>query len=189
LEMNLKMRDLNPHLFSRKVPIVGQLEGIQGDITKQSVDVIVNAAHTGLTGGGGVDGAIHRAAGPELLEECRKLKGCKTGEAKITKAYKLPAKFVIHTPGPVWSGGKRHEDELLEGCYRNSLELASQNGLHTVAFPSISTGVYHFPKDRAADIAIGTVQDYLAAHQEIEKVIFVCFSAEDLTIYNKKLKG
>jgi O-acetyl-ADP-ribose deacetylase len=164
------------------------LEAVQGDITKQKVDAIVNAANTILLGGGGVDGAIHRAAGPELLEECRSLGGCPTGEAKITKGYKLIAKFVIHTAGPVWHGGFRHEDELLRSCYRKSLELAVTHGVKTIAFPSISTGAYRFPMERAAQIALETVQVFLKENPEIEKVVFVCFSESDLSIYQELLQ-
>ena len=166
-----------------------RIEIIQGDITRQAVDAIVNAANTTLLGGGGVDGAIHRAAGPELLAECRTLHGCRTGEAKITRGYRLPAKFVIHTPGPVWHGGDRHEPELLASCYRSCLELAAANGLKTVDFPSISTGVYHFPLDRAATIAIGTIADFLGAHPEIERVRMVCFDARTKGFYDAALRA
>ncbi len=166
-----------------------RIEIIQGDITRQAVDAIVNAANTTLLGGGGVDGAIHRAAGPELLAECRTLHGCKTGEAKLTRGYRLPAKFVIHTPGPVWHGGDRHEPELLASCYRSCLELAAANGLKTVDFPSISTGVYHFPLDRAATIAIGTIADFLGAHPEIERVRMVCFDARTKGYYDAALRA
>ena len=164
------------------------IEAIQGDITKQKVDVIVNAANTTLLGGGGVDGAIHRAAGPQLLEECRKLKGCQTGQAKITKGYNLPAPFVIHTPGPVWNGGNHQEDQLLENCYRNSLKLAEEYKLSAIAFPAISTGVYHFPLERATQIAIKTANKFLAAAKHLKKVVFVCFSAGDLEVYKKLLE-
>lgn len=148
---------------------------IQGDITKIEADAIVNAANRTLLGGGGVDGAIHRAAGPELLEECRKLNGCETGEAKITKGYKLPAKYVIHTVGPVWKGGDKNEDQLLASCYRNSLKLAVENGIKTIAFPSISTGAYRFPVERAARIAMQEISEFLREDSSIEKVFMVCF--------------
>ena len=167
---------------------MAKIELIQGDITKLEVDAIVNAANKSLLGGGGVDGAIHRAAGRELLEECKTLNGCKTGQAKITKGYNLPAKYVIHTVGPVWSGGKYNEDDLLTNCYRNSLKMASKHGLSTIAFPNISTGVYHFPKERAAAIAISTVGDYLRQDESIQKVYFVCFDNDNYQIYQKKLK-
>lgn len=156
-----------------------RLEVIKGDITKVEAEAIVNAANNSLLGGGGVDGAIHHAAGPELLEECIKLNGCKTGEAKITKGYRLPAKYVIHTVGPVWYGGNRGEDEMLAACYRNSLQLAKYYGLKTIAFPSISTGVYRFPVARAADIAIGEIKRFLEMDESLKKVQIVCF--DDIT--------
>lgn len=161
---------------------------VLGDITEQKVDAIVNAANTTLLGGGGVDGAIHRAAGPELLEECRKIGGCPTGEARITKGHKLPAKFVIHTVGPVWYGGKNEEDELLRKCYINSMTLAEHAGVKSLAFPSISTGAYHFPIGRAAGIAVETVMGNLKTMQGIEKVVFVCFSKADYAVYEHMLK-
>ena len=168
---------------------MSKIETIQGDITKQEVDAIVNAANCSLLGGGGVDGAIHRAAGPELLAECRGLNGCKTGEAKITRGYKLPAKYVIHTPGPVWHGGNKYEPELLSACYISCLELASEYGCKTVDFPSISTGVYRFPLDRASKIAIGTISDFLKFHPEIERVRMVCFDARTKEYYDKALES
>ena len=166
---------------------MGKIEIIQGDITKQTVDAIVNAANCSLLGGGGVDGAIHRAAGPELLAECRTLGGCKTGEAKITKGYKLPARFVIHTPGPVWHGGNNGEADKLRSCYRNCLVLASDNGCKTVDFPSISTGVYHFPLEKASEIAIKTISEYLFEHPEIERVRMVCFDSRTKKYYDDAL--
>lgn len=159
----------------------------QNDITKLVVDAIVNAANTSLLGGGGVDGAIHRAAGKELLAECRTLGGCATGDAKITVGYNLPARFVIHTVGPVWNGGKSGEPEKLASCYRRSLELAVQNGIRTIAFPNISTGVYGYPKDEAATIAISTVKEFFQNHSEIQQVIFCAFDEENYRIYKNLL--
>lgn len=166
-----------------------KLKAVDGDITKLNVDAIVNAANTSLLGGGGVDGAIHRAAGKELLEECRTLGGCKTGEAKITKGYNLPAKFVIHTVGPVWYGGERNEEELLSDCYRNSLTAALGKGIKTIAFPSISTGVYHFPFERAAEIAVDTVREFINRNEAFDEVIFVCFGRNAFEVYNNLLSG
>lgn len=163
------------------------IEIVKGDITKLKVDAIVNAANNSLLGGGGVDGAIHRAAGSLLLEECRKLNGCKTGEAKITKGYNLPAKFVIHTVGPVWNGGGDSEDKLLENCYKNSLTLAVKYNIKAIAFPAISTGAYGFPHNRAANVAIQTVLDFTSKNRLIEKVIFVCFDDKTFDIYHNEL--
>lgn len=163
----------------------GRLEIIEGDITKLDVDAIVNAANKSLLGGGGVDGAIHRAAGPKLLEETRTLGGCETGEAKITLGYDLPARHVIHTVGPVWHGGKSREDELLANCYRNSLELAVRDGLKSIAFPAISTGVYGFPVERATEIAISEIKKFTESDSTLEKVVCCCFGRRDYDIYTK----
>lgn len=169
------------------------IEVIKSDITKITVDAIVNAANTSLLGGGGVDGAIHRAGGAAILEECRKIVarqgGCKTGEAVITTAGNLPANYVIHTVGPVWNGGNNKEREKLAHCYTNSLQLAVANSCKSVAFPSISTGVYRFPKDQAAQIAVRTVSDFLEQHPEIEKVIFVCFDDENERLITEALNN
>lgn len=164
-----------------------RLQIIEGDITRQNVDAIVNAANTTLLGGGGVDGAIHRAAGPELLAECRKIGGCPTGEARITRGYRLPAKWVIHTVGPVWHGGDRGEDELLASCYKNSLELAVQHGVKTIAFPAISTGAYGFPLDRAARIAVRECLGFLRNHPEFGEIRLVCFGTKALAAYKAAL--
>ncbi len=157
--------------------MTGRMEIVEGDITRLDVDAIVNAANELLLGGGGVDGAIHRAAGPDLLAECRTLGGCPTGEAKITEGHGLPATHVIHAVGPVWRGGGQDEDRLLASCYRRSLEIANAHGLRSIAFPAISTGIFSFPADRAARIAVATVDAFLAAHALPETVIFCCFGA------------
>jgi O-acetyl-ADP-ribose deacetylase (regulator of RNase III) len=168
---------------------VGQarLEVIVADITTLSVDAIVNAANSSLLGGGGVDGAIHRAAGPELVMECRMLHGCKTGDAKITKGYRLKARHVFHTVGPVWNGGKLGEDDLLASCYRRSIELCRKHSLASVAFPAISTGIYRFPADRAAGIAVATVAGALAAAPDVARVIFCCFSDDSARLHEAAL--
>ena len=163
--------------------MISIIEIVKADITKLNVDAIVNAANSSLLGGGGVDGAIHRAAGPKLLEECKKLNGCKTGEAKITQGYNLQSKFVIHTVGPIWNGGNYNEDELLTNCYFNSLKLAVENKIKTIAFPAISTGVYGFPLERAAQIAIKTVKKFIQSDKSIEKIIFVCFDDRTYQTY------
>lgn len=168
---------------------MARFEVILGDITKQDADAIVNAANCSLLGGGGVDGAIHRAAGPELLAECRTLHGCETGQAKITKGYRLKAKHVIHTPGPIWRGGSKNEEELLRSCYLSSLRLASENSCKSVDFPSISTGVYHFPLDKAAAIAVDAILGYLAGHGEIERVRMVCFDENTRRHYAAALEA
>jgi O-acetyl-ADP-ribose deacetylase len=162
-----------------------RIEIVEGDIARQKVDAIVNAANTTLLGGGGVDGAIHRAAGPELLAECRTLGGCPTGEAKITKGYRLSALWVIHTVGPIWRDGRHSEDELLANCYRHSLALAARQEIKTIAFPSISTGAYHFPLERAAQIAISEVRGFQDENLRPEKVVFVCFGKEAYDLYKR----
>ena len=166
---------------------MSKIEIHQGDITRLKVDAIVNAANTSLLGGGGVDGAIHRAAGPGLLEECKTLKGCGTGEAKITSAYNLPCKFVIHAVGPVWKDGQHEEDELLAKAYSNALRIAASTKLNTIAFPNISTGIYGFPKERAARIAISEARAHLVTDTSIDRVIFCIFDDENLRIYRKEL--
>ncbi|NNF62012.1 MAG: O-acetyl-ADP-ribose deacetylase [Gammaproteobacteria bacterium] len=163
------------------------ITAVEADITTLEVDAIVNAANRSLLGGGGVDGAIHRAAGPQLLQECRKLGGCKTGEARLTQGHQLPARHIIHTVGPVWHGGTRGEPALLESCYRQSLELAVANDIHTIAFPGISTGVYGYPAELAAVIAVGSVRRYCADGSGIRQVTFCCFSGGDLAIYRQVL--
>ncbi len=166
-----------------------RLEVIVADITSLSVDAIVNAPNTSLLGGGGVDGAIHRAAGPELLAECRTLHGCATGDAKITGGYRLPARHVIHAVGPVWNGGNRGEEEALASCYARAIELCQTNGLASVAFPAISTGVYRFPADRAARIAVSTAVETLAGAPVVERVIFCCFSNESAALHAQAMAG
>jgi O-acetyl-ADP-ribose deacetylase (regulator of RNase III) len=168
-----------------------KIELIKGDITKVKTDAIVNAAHSSLLGGGGVDGAIHRAGGPQILEECIAIRNrqgkCNTGEAVITSGGKLPAKYVVHTVGPVWNGGHKKEPELLANCYTNSLKLAVENNIKTIAFPNISTGIYGYPKREAATVAVTAVKEFLATNDSIEKVIFVCFDDENLALYRDLL--
>jgi len=169
--------------------ILERIVVVEGDITKQEVEAIVNAANSTLMGGGGVDGAIHRAAGPGLVEECRRLGGCPAGQAKMTRGHNLPAKWVIHTVGPVWHGGTRGEDELLASCYRNSLQLAVEIGIHSIAFPAISTGAYGFPLERATAIAVSEVRSFLEKNPSLEKVVFVCFGKYTHECYLKAVMG
>ena len=164
------------------------IEVIEADITTLKVDAIVNAANESLLGGGGVDGAIHRAAGPKLLEECKKIGGCPTGEARLTKGYNLPAKYVIHTVGPVWQGGSQGEDELLAACYRHSMSLALRSHIRSIAFPAISTGVYRFPLERAATVAAGETHRFLEVYPEFDRVIFCCFGAEAKRAYSQAVE-
>jgi len=166
-----------------------KIEIVQGDITRQEVDAVVNAANTSLLGGGGVDGAIHRAAGPELLEETRKIGGCPTGEARVSKGYRLPAKWVIHTVGPVWSGGRRNEEALLAGCYRNSLQAARDLKITSIAFPGISTGAYGFPLRRATEIAMEETRKFLKTDETIARVVFGCFGEEAFPTYQEVYKS
>jgi len=168
--------------------VMERLSIVRGDITKQAVDAIVNAANTSLLGGGGVDGAIHRAAGPALLQECHTLGGCPTGDARITKGYNLPARHVLHTPGPIWRGGHQGEDDLLARCYRSCFALAGQHGLRTLAFPSISTGAYSFPIRRASRIALREIKDALEKNPALEKVIVVCFEPDVYDCYTQALQ-
>jgi O-acetyl-ADP-ribose deacetylase (regulator of RNase III) len=169
--------------------MAGRMMVVEGDITRLSVDAIVNAANSTLLGGGGVDGAIHRAAGPELLAECRALGGCPTGEARITRGYRLPARHVIHTVGPVYRDGRSGEPDALRSCYRESLRLAEEAGLRTLAFPCISTGVYGYPKGPACEVAVKAVSDWLKSHELPASVTFCCFGADDAALYRRRLKA
>lgn len=179
----------SPDEFELESDVDDRLEIVQGDITELQADAIVNAANETLLGGGGVDGAIHRAAGPELLEECKTLGGCPTGEARITKGYRLPARYVIHTVGPVWRDGVHGEAELLASCYRESLHLAAENGVKTIGFPAISCGIYGYPVDQAARIAIGQVRRFLSADQRMDKVYLVCYGQDLYDAYREAAAG
>lgn len=170
-----------------ETPFAERVTVVEGDITRLSVDAVVNAANESLLGGGGVDGAIHRAAGPELLEHCRTLGGCPTGEARITPGYRMAARHIIHTVGPVWYGGDADEPDLLAACYRNSLALAAENGIRTIAFPAISTGAYGFPADRAAEIAVETVRSVLSETPDMDLVVFCCFDGSTANLYESAL--
>lgn len=179
----------SPDEFELESDVDDRLEIVQGDITELQADAIVNAANETLLGGGGVDGAIHRAAGPELLEECKTLGGCPTGEARITKGYQLPARYVIHTVGPVWRDGAHGEAELLASCYRESLRLAAENGVKTIGFPAISCGIYAYPVDQAARIAIGQVRRFLSGDRGMEKVYLVCYGQDLYDVYREAAAG
>ena len=172
----------------KKKSMLNRIQIIKGDITTLKVDAIVNAANTSLLGGGGVDGAIHKVAGVELLKECRKLNGCPTGEARITKGYRLPARYVIHTVGPIWHGGKNREDELLASCYKKSLKLSVRNKIKSIAFPAISTGVYRFPAERATRIAVQEIKKFLSEDSSIRKIIFICFDEKMYIVYLEIIK-
>lgn len=167
--------------------MAARIQLVKSDITTIETDAIVNAANESLLGGGGVDGAIHRAAGPQLLEACRKLGGCQTGEAKITEGFHLPARFVIHTVGPVWQGGTRNEEELLTSCYEKCLQIAGDHHLHSIAFPNISTGIYGFPKEKACRIAVSSVRQKMTQYPDLDLVLFVCFDAENFSLYRNML--
>jgi O-acetyl-ADP-ribose deacetylase len=169
--------------------VIGTIRAVRGDITRLDVDAVVNAANTTLLGGGGVDGAIHYAAGPELLEECRRLGGCPTGQARITRGYRLAARWIIHTVGPVWKGGEREEAELLASCYESSLHLAVQNDIRSIAFPAISTGAYAYPLKLATAIAIDSVRRFTSQRDSLEKVVFCCYSSEDFAVYKRLLRA
>ena len=185
---NIELYLIKPQII-QNLGAMEKINLLKGDITTLKVDAIVNAANTSLLGGGGVDGAIHRKAGPGLLAECRTTGGCPTGEARITAGHNLPARFVIHTVGPVWHGGTVNEKQLLSSCYENSLRIAENKGLKTIAFPNVSTGVYGFPKELAAQIAISTVKTFLKSSGEIIEVIFICFDDENYDIYKEMLSG
>ncbi len=176
---------MKPLTVAQREALGRRIEIVQGDITRETVDAIVNAANSSLLGGGGVDGAIHRAAGPELLEACRALRGCPTGEARITPGFRLAARYIIHTVGPIWQGGHHNEEQLLARCYRESLQLAQAHRLSSIAFPAISTGVYRFPMARATQIAFAEAVEFLVAYEDFQRLRFVCFGAEALACYER----